>query len=354
MGGPESEQSAWSAEARALLDQALDLPVERRRDFVEARLAAGPERDEVLRVLDHVESVHGFLDAPLKTSTIDPPALPKAIGGYRIERVLGFGSMGVVYLAHQADPERRVAIKVLRLDCHESGAVDRFRREVRVLARLAHPSIATVYEAGVEDLGAGPQPWFAMEYVDGATLREHAEEHALDRRGRVSLIAQVAHAVQYAHGSGIVHRDLKPENVVARADGRVCVLDFGVAAIQQADRTLLTLTATGQVVGTLAYMAPEQARGATLDARADQFALGAMLYELLTGELPLPVRGRLAHEALRVIADGTWTSPIRYDAQLAGDLEAILARRSRPNPIVATRACRHSRTTWSDGSPANL
>lgn len=353
MRRPESEKR-WSESARQVLDRALDQPTEQRRRFVEERLPAGPERDEVLELLDQVESLDGFLETPLAASTIEPPPLPATIGGHRVTAVLGWGSMGVVYKARQSDPDRTVAIKLLRLDCVGAAAADRFRREVRLLAGLRHPSIATVHESGIEDLGAGPQPWFSMEYVDGTSLRTHADEKGLDRRERVSLIVQVARAVQHAHAAGIVHRDLKPENVLVRDDGSICVLDFGVAAVREADETLLTLTATGQVVGTLAYMAPEQARGARLDARADQYALGAMLYELLTDELPIPVRGRLPHDALRVIADGTWTAPTRHDASLAGDLEAILGTALAPEPnqrFASVRELADDLERWLAGEP---
>ncbi|MEO1280091.1 MAG: serine/threonine-protein kinase, partial [Planctomycetota bacterium] len=173
------------------------------------------------------------------------------------------------------------------------------RREAQVLARLSHPGIATVYEAGIADLGSGQQPWFAMEYVDGLPLGRHASEADLDRRARVALVAQAARAVQHAHDHGVVHRDLKPENVLVDGEGAVRVVDFGVARTREEDAQTLHLTATGQVIGTLAYMAPEQARGGLAGVGADQFALGAILYELLTRELPLPVRGQLPHEALR-------------------------------------------------------
>ena len=325
---------------RDVLHAALDLPVEERRRFVEARLPAGAARDEALGLLGEVDEVDGFLEQPHAAGPqVFRPALLERIGSYEIERLLGYGSMGVVYLARQSAPARRVALKLLRIDQASAACVDRFRREATVLARLSHPGIARVFEAGVMDLGAGEQPWFAMEYVDGEPLTEHARLAKLDRRRRVALIAEIARAVQHAHEVGVVHRDLKPENVLilrheVAADertqdqrastGRARVLDFGVAQVATDGDALASLTATGQVIGTLAYMAPEQARGGVVDARADQFALGAMLYELLTGELPFAVRGKLVHDALRIVADGQWTSPTQHDRSLAGDLSAIL------------------------------
>ena len=318
---------------KELLHQALELPPAERSAFIASRMPLGPERDEAIALLEEVEGLDGFLEQPLHgAAEVYRPPLPERIAGYAIESVLGWGSMGVVYLARQVDPARLVALKVLRVDSAGPETADRFQREVQLLAKLTHPGIATIYEAGVADLGGGHQPWFTMEYVDGAALDSHAKAAGLDRRARVELIVQAARALQHAHDIGIVHRDLKPANVLVRGDGSVRVVDFGVAHSRDEDAAFLTLTATGQVIGTLAYMAPEQAHGAVVEAAADQFALGAMLYELLTDELPLPVRGRLPHEALRAVSDCTWTPPSRHEPGLAGDIEAILATALAPEP----------------------
>ena len=241
--------------------------------------------------------------------------------------------MGIVYLARQAKPNRAVAVKALRVDHGTEDVSERFIREAQLLGQLSHSGIATIFEAGVADFGSGKQPWFAMEYVKGSTLTTHANNSSLDRRARVELIVAAARAVQHAHDAGIVHRDLKPENVIVREDGTPCVLDFGIARVASDADNFPTLTQTGQVLGTFAYMAPEQAHGGKVDERADQFALGAMLYELLTGELPLAVRGLLPLDALRTISDCVWISPTLYDSSLAGDLEGILAASlaSEPN-----------------------
>ncbi|MEZ6016672.1 MAG: bifunctional serine/threonine-protein kinase/formylglycine-generating enzyme family protein [Planctomycetota bacterium] len=318
---------------RALLEAALDLPPNARGEFIEATLEPGATRDEVLELVREVEGLDGFLETPAFPGLARySPSLPERIAGFRILRVLGWGSMGVVYLARQSAPPRDVALKVLRQDCVSPAARQRFERECELLARLAHPGIASILEAGSADLGAGDQPWFAMEFVDGVALAAYAAREQLDRRGRVQLILQAARAVEHAHARGVVHRDLKPENVFVRRDGAVCVLDFGVATGTLGEASFLTLTATGHIVGTLAYMAPEQARGGAVDARADQYALGAMLYELLTGQLPIAVRGRLPHEVLRLVADGIWTPPSRIDPSLSGDLEAVLAGALAPEP----------------------
>lgn len=162
-----------------------------------------------------------------------------------------------------------------------------------------------------------------MEFVDGHSICHYAKEHDLALRDRVEPVLGLCRAVQHAHEQGVLHRDLKPDNVLVRSDGTPCVLDFGVVHMASNDADDLTLTVTGQVIGTLAYMAPEQARGANLDDRADQFALGAILYELITGELPFDVRGRLPHESLRIIANAECRAPTQFISSLPGDLEAI-------------------------------
>ena len=323
-----------SERLREVLRAAMDREPDERRAFVEARLEGEEELEDALSLLDEVDGLGDFLEGAGLFAPPRPfqPPLPERIGRYRVERLIGWGSMGVVYLATQDAPRRQVALKVLRLDASSPKAARRFEHEGQVLARLAHPGIAAIHEAGVTDLGAGPQPFLAMEYVDGPPIDRFAEREELDRRGRVALVARVARALAHAHAQGVLHRDLKPENVLVQPDGRPCVLDFGVARTSDEEGELLQLTATGQVIGTLAYMAPEQARGATLDARADQFALGAILLELLTGELPFDVRGRLPHEALGIIARGDTGTATRHGGEIDGDLEAILATALAPEP----------------------
>ena len=319
---------------RDVLRRALDLSPEERRAFVEKNLPAGESLRDALALLDEADELDGFLESPvLPAEESFEPALPESIGPYRVKRILGWGSMGVVYLAEQKSPARLVALKVLRLDASTETMAKRFRKEGELLARLSHPGVASIFEAGVAKLGAGEQPYLAMQYIQGRSITSYAEEHGLDRRERVRLLARVARAVVHAHEHGVLHRDLKPENILVTESGDPFVLDFGVAHTAKGNEDELTLTATGQVVGTLAYMAPEQARGGELDERADLFALGAILYELLTGELPFDVRGRLPHEALRIVADGDWRPPTLHDPTLTGDILAILATALAPEPV---------------------
>ena len=214
---------------------------------------------------------------------------PTRIGAYRIVRVLGQGGMGTVYLAEQDEPVRRqVAIKVLRAGGNSSEVVARFRSEQQTLALMDHPNITHVYDAGATSAGLA---YIVMEYVVGDTITAYAAEHRLTIPERIRLFVQVCRAVQHAHQKGIIHRDIKPSNVVVtETDGApLCkIIDFGIAKAIAPTADSARLTATGIALGTPAYMSPEQfvSDGMDVDTRADIYALGAMLYELLAGVLP--------------------------------------------------------------------
>jgi eukaryotic-like serine/threonine-protein kinase len=207
-----------------------------------------------------------------------------ARGRYRIERVLGDGAMATVVLARDEELGRRVAVKLLdeRLaDNREFRA--RFTREGRLAAALSHPNVVTVYDAGEAD----GRPYIVMEYVDGQTLAERVRaEGALDPEEVRAIAAQVAAGLEHAHGQGLVHRDLKPGNLIQRTDGTTKIADFGIARGSHGTE----LTETGAIVGTAAYLAPEQAEGGEVTPRTDLYALGAVLHELLTGRPPWQVR----------------------------------------------------------------
>src|SRR5262249_12100709 len=191
-----------------------------------------------------------------------------------------------VYEAEQDSPRRVVALKVVRLGLTSAAVLKRFAHEAKILARLHHPGIAQVYDAGLADDG---QPFFAMEFIRGLPLDEYADRHGLDTAARVGLVARVCDAVQHAHDENVIHRDLKPANILVEESGQPKVLDFGVARATDAD--LLTgagLTRTGQLLGTPNYMSPEQvtADPAGVDHRADLYALGVILFELLAHRPP--------------------------------------------------------------------
>ena len=241
------------------------------------------------------------------------------IGPYRILDRLGEGGMGVVYLAEQREPVRRtVALKLIRSGMGSPDTLARFDAERQALAMLSHPNIARVFHADVTDTGL---PYFAMEYVRGLPLTRHCDDNRLTIPQRLELFLQVCHAVQYAHQKGIIHRDLKPTNIlVTMIDDRPVpkVIDFGTAkSIHPLTRRTLH-TRIGSVMGTPHYMPPEQAETADLDVdtRADIYALGVVLYELLTGALPLDdaaLRNATADQLARIIRD---TEPPRPSARV--------------------------------------
>ena len=244
---------------KSLYLEARALPRGERGAFLDQHCAGQAElRAEVESLLSQEETLGGFLEQPAAREAAPEPepaaSHPERIGAYRILKPLGFGGMGVVYLAEQDSPRRMVALKLLRFDSASPRQVERFEREAELLGRLGHPGIARVYEAGWAETETGRRPFFAMEYVEGRALLEHANGAGLDLPARLELVCRVAEAAHYAHERGIVHRDLKPSNILIDARGDPHVLDFGVARSLHSDSRA---TQTGQLVGTLSYMSPE-------------------------------------------------------------------------------------------------
>ncbi|MCB9896427.1 MAG: protein kinase [Planctomycetes bacterium] len=270
----------------------------------------------------------------LDAGTVDA-LLPERIGGFRIVRLLGRGGMGVVYEGEQSNPRRRVAIKVLGAHMASGERARRFEREQEALARLQHPGIATILQAGRALTPAGERPWFAMELVDGSPITSHAAREGLSVPARLALLAELADAVHHAHEHGVVHRDLKPDNVLVDLRGRIKVLDFGVARVSEPSSVLQTLvTETGALVGTLAYMAPEQVGtdGERIGPATDVYALGVIAYELLTGRRPHEVAGLELQVAARLIAERDAPRLGTLDTALRGDVETIVGKALEKEP----------------------
>ncbi|RMH14343.1 MAG: serine/threonine-protein kinase [Planctomycetota bacterium] len=250
--------------------------------------------------------------------------------GYRIVRQIGSGGMGAVYLAEQQRPTRTVALKVIRPDRLTAATQRRFDYEAEILARLQHPGIAKVYEVGKFDLGEGPIPYIAMEYIaEAQSLTAYAKSRSLDTRERLELFALVCDAVHHGHQKGIIHRDLKPANILVDGSGLPRIIDFGVARADDSEQALATMhTNAGQIVGTLAYMAPEQCGGATdsIDVRADVYALGVVLFELLTDKLPHDLRTLGLAEALHVLTQERAPSLASIHRRFKGDLAVIVSK----------------------------
>ncbi|MHC4129727.1 MAG: serine/threonine protein kinase, partial [Planctomycetota bacterium] len=208
------------------------------------------------------------------------------------------------------------------------SALRRFEDESQILARLRHPNIAQVYEAGTYDEGAGPVPYFAMEYIpDARPVTDYAQARALSTRQRLELFAKVCDAIHHGHQKGIIHRDLKPGNILVDPNGEPKIIDFGVARTTDSDLAVTTLqTDVGQLIGTLQYMSPEQVEGDphTIDGRSDVYSLGVVLYELLSDRLPYNVTGAAVLEAARIIKEEPPTRLSTVDTKLRGDLETVV------------------------------
>ena len=260
---------------------------------------------------------------------------PGQIGDYQILDVLGRGGMGIVYRARQQTPQRDVALKVLRSTMVSGAMLRRFEREAQVLGRLHHIGIGQIYEAGMDDLGAGPQPFFAMELVDGLPVTDYCDEQKLGIRDRLMLIAKVCDAVDHAHQNKIVHRDLKPSNILVTADGQPKILDFGVARIIEANAGAGTMvTEARKMVGTLPFMSPEQVADEPnrVDARSDVYSLGVLSYRILTGRHPFAVNRRSIPQAIVAIQEEEPTRLSLLDRQLRGDIETIVLKSLEKDP----------------------
>ncbi len=328
-----------------LFAEASDLPEEDRATFLAAACQGDPElRAEVESLLAYDSSSgaedddEGFLKSPLvrvPEATLsdlsgslphETPAPPSHIGRYRILRRHGEGGMGTVYEAEQDNPRRTVALKVIRSGFVSTGVVSRFRHEAQILARLQHAGIAQVYEAGVSEDG---WPYFAMEFIRGQPLDEYVRTNNLGSRACLELIAKVCDAAQHAHDKGVVHRDLKPANIMVDLSGSPKVLDFGVAHVADVDLMITSSqTQTGQLLGTLGYMSPEQlaARPSGLDGRSDVYTLGVILFELLAHRLPYHLDSLPMHEVARVIDQEEPARLGSIDRRFRGDVEIIVAK----------------------------
>jgi len=336
-------------QVKAVFQAALERSASDRESFLNAA-CAGDEalRAEVASLLAEQEKLSGFIATPVMEK-IEVEAAPsnRRIGPYRIERELGHGGMGVVYLALRDDDQyqKQVAIKLIRRGFDADHVVNRFRHERQILATLDHPNIARLLDGGTTEDGL---PYFVMEYVEGLPIDDYCDEHRLKIEARLELFRKVCAAVQYAHQNLIVHRDLKPGNILITREGEPKLLDFGIAKLlnPEAFPGAVPATATWERPMTLAYASPEQTRGLPVTTASDIYSLGVVLYELLTGRRPYRVEeGGLPHELARVICEqeperpSTAISRVEAITQPAGE-ETV---RITPDAISRTRGAPQAR-----------
>jgi tRNA A-37 threonylcarbamoyl transferase component Bud32 len=273
-----------------------------------------------------------------------PDALRSLFPQLEITELLGHGGMGAVYKARQRGLNRFVALKILPPQISRvPGFAERFAREAQALARLSHPNIVTVIDLGQ----SGSLYYFLMEFVDGLNLRQMLQSRPLAPRDAVGLMPQICDALEYAHGEGVIHRDLKPENILLDGKGRVKIADFGLSKLVGPAAPEVPLTQSSQVMGTLHYIAPEQfEKGQPVDHRADIYALGVVLYEMLTGELPLghfelpSTRAAVDSRLDEVVLHALEKNPLRRYQQVSElrlQLEAIAGVTSKLSPEASRK-----------------
>jgi Tol biopolymer transport system component/tRNA A-37 threonylcarbamoyl transferase component Bud32 len=342
----------------ALLDSALDLPTGDRVAYLERECGGDAELfREVSAILEAGQRSDPVLDAsavrlgaPLLPNDVAPAiAPPERVGPYRIQRLIGEGGMGSVYLAQRDDGQfrQRVALKLVRRGLHlDSRIVRRFRDERQILATLNHPGIARLLDGGLTDDGL---PFFAMEYVEGAPIDRYCDAHGLSVEQRLELFARVCDALAHAHGKQIVHRDIKPSNILVTESGEPRLLDFGIAKLLGPDEGASdpsAITRRSERLLTPEYASPEQIRGEPVVVASDVYCLGVLLYEVLTGQLPFRRAERTPFELERAVLEEDPTRPSEIvqreplRRRLRGDLDAIIltAMNKEPERRFATAA----------------
>jgi eukaryotic-like serine/threonine-protein kinase len=354
------ESSAGWQRIREVFHSASEQPPDRREAFLLEVCSGDPDLlSEVRALLGTQEEGHDLIQEAVRGAASgfeEDQFVGRDIGPWKLIRELGHGGMGRVFLAERADGEfeQRAALKVIRPGMDSVQILARFRRERQILARLQHPHIASLLDGGLTDDG---HPWFAMEYVEGEPLHRYCDGNRLTVRQRLSLFMDVCEAVAYAHAALVIHRDLKPENILVDAEGQVRLLDFGIAKLLTDDDSPGARTETGLSVMTPAYAAPEQVLGEPVGTGTDVYALGVILYELLSGVRPYDVRTRSLLEIERVVcremperpsarvtraaespeaaqaaSASRGADPRQLRKRLAGDLDVICLKALRKEP----------------------
>jgi serine/threonine protein kinase len=321
--------------------QAKASPAERERYLTEACQGQPELRKQVGALLGASDRAGEFLG---KTVKLQPPdrvieGPGTVVGHYKLLQQIGEGGCGVVYMAEQEQPiRRRVAFKVIKLGMDTKQVIARFEAERQALALMDHPNIAKVLDAGATETG---RPYFVMELVRGIRITDYCDQNNLSTEQRLGLFIQVCHAIQHAHQKGIIHRDIKPSNILVTINDGVPVpkvIDFGIAKATEQRLTDKTLfTEFEQFIGTPAYMSPEQAEMTSLDidTRSDIYALGVLLYELLTGQTPFNVKELMAagvEGMRRIIREKEPMRPSTCISTLNGVDQTTVAKRRKTEP----------------------
>jgi non-specific serine/threonine protein kinase/serine/threonine-protein kinase len=327
-GDSETERRSRASET---LSRALELPEAERKTFLTEAIREQPTlRSEVLTLIEDL----GAAEQSLKRRSPAARALD-SFGPYRVIRELGEGGMGVVYLAERGDGQftRRVAVKRIGKEAPHPELVRRFRDERLILARLDHPNIARLLDAGLDEVGV---PYLVMEYVEGIPLTTFSREQMLDTRTRLALFRKVCGAVQHAHQNLVIHRDLKPKNILVTTEGEPKLLDFGIAKLVSGAEHEET-TRTVHRAFTFDYASPEQVRGEPVNTSSDVYSLGVVLYELLSDVKPYECGTRSLADAVHFIIDfvpppPSRVAPVERCGSLSGDLDAIVRKAMEKHP----------------------
>lgn len=340
-------------EIEELLEEVLQRPEHEQASFLaSARVSCESIRNEVHSLLEAARKAGAFLERPPLTAIDalgevlpgDDGVIGQAIGSYVIDEHIASGGMGRVYRAHRADEtfEKQVAIKIVKRGMDTEELLQRFQYERKILASLDHPNIARLLDAGETDDG---RPYFVMEFVDGTTITAYARDQRLSVPDRIDLFLKVCAAVQHAHAHLAIHRDLKPGNILINSDGEPKLLDFGIAKALRPDRPDNELTQEEAAPMTLRHAAPEQVRGDPVQMATDVYALGLVLYELLTDQSPYGLVDATPAEYRRAILDvepippsahratgGSTSIATRWPRQVSGDLDTIVLKAIRKEP----------------------